>query len=345
MPYIYLTAMSGQSSTMKKNNLLDKFYTKAEVAERLMEQVDNHINFNNDEWFVEPSAGNGIWIDSYKSLYEDMVIENNIIGYDLKPDREDIIQQDFLTLNLQRQFQDTKIHFIGNPPFGRSSKLCRAFIKSMCNYPNTQSISLILPISYCKPFNQETSFSENFHLIYEEILEKNAFTNEVCNKKKFNVNAVFQIWIRKDTERISRKNYGDNKLDIPLLSFAFMNKEKESMDKASFAVCFKGNSAGKIVKLTDSNAKGPIIKSPSYHFVALSRKIKNIVSVNDFMNVYKAIAFKNFVFYDVGSRSVNLKEFNNELRKCVFFILTMSKYLKLNSILEKFDRLKKNKKK
>ena len=329
--------MSGRNSAMKKNNLLDKFYTKAEVAERLMEQVDNHINFNSEEWFIEPSAGNGIWIDSYKSLYEDMVIEKNIIGYDLKPDREDIIQQDFLTLNLQRQFQDTKIHFIGNPPFGRSSKLCRAFIKNMCNYPNTQSISLILPISYCKPFNQDTSFNEYFHLIYEEILEKNAFTNEVCNKKTFNVNAVFQIWIRKDTKRISTKHYGENNLHIPLYSFAYMNKQ--SIDKADFAVCFKGNSASKIAKLTDSNAKGPIINSPSYHFIALSKKVKTIVSVNDFMNVYKAIAFKNFVFYDVGSRSVNMSEYNNELTKCVFFMLTMSKYLKFNSILEKFDRL------
>lgn len=329
--------MSGQSSAMKKNNLLDKFYTKTEIAERLMEQVDKYVNFNNDEWFVEPSAGNGIWIDSYKSLYEDMVIENNIIGYDLKPDREDIIQQDFLTLNLQRQFQDTKIHFIGNPPFGRSSKLCRAFIKNMCNYPNTQSISLILPISYCKPFNQETSFSKNFHLIYEEVLEKNAFTNEVCNKINFNVNAVFQIWIRKDTPRISRKHFGENKLDIPLFSFAYCNKQE--MQRADFAVCFKGNSAGKIAKLTDSNGLGPIIKSPSYHFVALSKKIKNIISVKDFMNVYKVIAFKNFVFYDVGSRSVNKKEYNNEFTKCIFFSMIMSKYLKLNSILEKFDRL------
>ena len=33
------------------------------------------------------------------------------------------------------------------------------------------------------------------------------------------------------------------------------------------------------------------------------------------------------------------KEYHNELTKCVFFILTMSKYLKLNSILEKFDRI------
>ena len=324
--------MSSQSSAMKKNNLLDKFYTNVEVAERLMEQVDNHINFNNDEWFVEPSAGNGIWIDSYKSLYEDMVIENNIIGYDLKPDRADIIEQDFLTLNLQRQFQDTNIHFIGNPPFGRSSKLCRAFIKSMCNYPNTQSISLILPISYCKPFNQDTSFSKNFHLVYEEILEKNAFTNEVCNKKKFNVNAVFQIWIRKDTERISRKHFGEN-----TIQYKGFNYKKHT--EADFAVCYKGNSAGKIAKLTDTNGAGLIIQSPSYHFIQLEDKVKKIISVKDFMNVYKVIAFKNFVFYDVGSRSVNRKEYNNELTKCVFFSMIMSKYLKLNSILEKFDRL------
>ena len=324
--------MSGQSSAMKKNNLLDKFYTKAEVAERLMEQVDEYVNFNNDEWFVEPSAGNGIWIDSYKSLYEDMVIENNIIGYDLKPDREDIIQQDFLTLNLQRQFQDTNINFIGNPPFGRSSKLCRAFIKNMCDYPNTQSISLILPISYCKPFNQDTSFSKNFHLVYEEVLEKNAFTNEVCNKKKFNVNAVFQIWIRKDTKRISTKHYGENRI-----KYKGFNYKKHT--EADFAVCFKGNSASKIAKLTDSNAVGPIIKSPSYHFIQLEDKVKKIINVNDFMNVYKAIAFKNFVFYDVGSRSVNKKEYDNELTKCVFFSMIMSKYLKLNSILEKFDRI------
>ena len=101
--------MSGQSSAMKKNNLLDKFYTKTEIAERLMEQVDKYVNFNNDEWFVEPSAGNGIWIDSYKSLYEDMVIENNIIGYDLKPDREDIIHSETIFNTCYNKFNSIMV--------------------------------------------------------------------------------------------------------------------------------------------------------------------------------------------------------------------------------------------
>lgn len=316
--------MSSKQEQAKKNNILDKFYTRPQVAEKCVDQIDNHIEFNKGEIIIEPSAGNGIFIDSLNDYFSPQLI----IGYDIKPDREDIKQQDFLKLDLKKTFKDTPLHFVGNPPFGRSSKLCRLFIKNMCSNPNTKSISLILPISYHKNFNQRTSFNKKFHLVYEEILGKNSFTNEAIDKKVFNVAAVFQIWERREENRID---------PAKILPKGFTYEK--NYETADFAICHKGNAASNIVDLYDSNNVGPIIESPSYTFIRLTQSTKNIINVKNFMNTFQKIGFKNFKFYDMGSHSVNKQEMAYELNKCILFVNVMCKYFKFKSILEKFDNM------
>ena len=74
--------------------------------------------------FIElKEAGNGSFIDGIKS------ISSHYIFYDLEPEHDEIIQQDYLICNEYNKKINEKIHVIGNPPFGRQSSIAIKFIK------------------------------------------------------------------------------------------------------------------------------------------------------------------------------------------------------------------------
>jgi hypothetical protein len=100
------------------------------------------------------TKGNGSFIKGIKS------ITNNFKFYDLEPDNEEIIKQDYLLYdydNIKKIY--SKIHIIGNPPFGRQSSLAIKFIKKSCEFCDT--ISFILPLNFIfvgKTKNPDISF-------------------------------------------------------------------------------------------------------------------------------------------------------------------------------------------
>ena len=75
--------------TTKSNgqkDILDKFYTNADIAKQCINFIDN---FSTYDCIIEPSAGNG----SFSSQI------NNCKAYDLAPEAENIIQADWLSLD------------------------------------------------------------------------------------------------------------------------------------------------------------------------------------------------------------------------------------------------------
>jgi len=93
-------------------NTIDKYYTKDIVVELCLNIVKKYIQINPDELIIEPSAGNGSFITGIKS------ITSNFKFYDLEPNNDEIIKQDYLLYDYEEPF--SKIHIIGNPPFGSS---------------------------------------------------------------------------------------------------------------------------------------------------------------------------------------------------------------------------------
>lgn len=82
---------------------LDKFYTPIETAQNCISLIPNISQY---DLIVEPSAGCGNFSNQL-----------NCIAYDLEPASENIIQQDWLTLNkLPVLFSHCLV--VGNPPFG-----------------------------------------------------------------------------------------------------------------------------------------------------------------------------------------------------------------------------------
>ena len=172
-------------------NTIDKYYTKEIVVELCLELVKKYIQIDQDDLIIEPSAGNGSFITGIKSL------TNNFKFYDLEPDNEEIIKQDYLLYDYENiKKRCSKIHVIGNPPFGRQSSLAIKFIKKSCEF--CDSISFILPKSFKKD-SLKKSFPLNYHHIFEIDLPDKSF---LVDGKEHNVETVFQIWEKKDVRRI-----------------------------------------------------------------------------------------------------------------------------------------------
>ncbi|HHX63158.1 MAG TPA: hypothetical protein GX707_20970 [Epulopiscium sp.] len=115
---------------MSTNIDLDKFYTPVETAKKCINLF--YETFPNTTEIIEPSAGAGVF-----SLQID-----ECIAYDIEPEHESIIQQDFLELDIPYKKGRA---FIGNPPFGNRNNLSRSFYKQACKMGDM--IGFILPIS------------------------------------------------------------------------------------------------------------------------------------------------------------------------------------------------------
>ncbi len=158
-----------------RKDILDKFYTKPEVARRLVENID----FTPYSLIIEPSAGNGSFIDA---------IPRNVLAFDIAPARDDIIKQDFFTF--ETDTPSNKIIVIGNPPFGKQNNLALRFINFASAIADT--VAFILPLSFNKVSIQNKVCLE-MNLYSTQEIEKGAFLFE---GEEYDVPTVFQIWKR-----------------------------------------------------------------------------------------------------------------------------------------------------
>ena len=125
-----------------KRDCIDKYYTNDEIVELCIYNIKKYLTIDDNDLIIEPSAGNGSFINHIKSLTD------NYKFYDIEPENDEIIKQDYLILDINEFKKFNKIHIIGNPPFGRQSSLAIKFIKKSCEF--CYSISFILPRSFKK---------------------------------------------------------------------------------------------------------------------------------------------------------------------------------------------------
>lgn len=133
--------MGPKQTTGLNRTTTDKYYTKPIVVELCLQYIKTYLQITPDDLIIEPSAGNGSFTPAIKS------ITNNYKFYDLEPENDEIIKQDYL-LYEHNQATFKKTHIIGNPPFGRQSSSAIKFIKKSCEF--CDSISFVLPKSFKK---------------------------------------------------------------------------------------------------------------------------------------------------------------------------------------------------
>lgn len=263
-----------------RKNMKDQFYTNKNVSKKCVEEIINMFPFTSDYLWIEPSAGDGSFLNNVPDKIEK-------IGMDLEPHGENIQKQDYLLWNPP---SDKNIVIFGNPPFGRQSSLAKSFISKSCEFANI--IAFILPRSFTKP-SMFNAFDLKFHLVYSVDLEKNSF---VINGSKYDVPCVFQIWKKMNIDRIIEKKIIPN-------GFRYI-KSNENYDIAFRRV---GGLAGKCYK-----NNGLKFSIQSHYFIKLDDNfIKNIETIIEKIN--------NHIFPSntTGPRSLSKSEVNTVVNSII----------------------------
>jgi hypothetical protein len=274
-------------NTGLKRDPIDKFYTNPSVATECIADITQHLHIDAEkDIIIEPSAGNGSFIAEIKKIC------NNTLFYDIAPESEAIVKQDYMQLDLREiEMPDlhTKIHIIGNPPFGRQSTLAIQFIKKSATVAD--SISFILPKSFKKD-SMIRHFPKNFHLIFQKDIATNSFLR---NNVITDVPCVLQIWEKKDFSRIISEKLETNP-DI----YQFV-KFDESHDISFRRV---GVNAGVIDDVNLSK------KSPQSHYFI---KFAPTVNKKDMIVMLRSITYVSD--NTVGPKSISKQEIIKEFNK------------------------------
>ena len=169
-----------------------------------MNKTKKIIGADNITEYLEPSAGAGVFLNYLDKPY---------LAYDIKPDDERIVKQDYLLLDLP--YKKGRC-IIGNPPYGNRNVLSVQFYKKsiqLCDY-----ISFILPISQ---LNNNQQMYE-FDLIYSEDLGVKQYSNR-------NVHCCFNIYSRPKNGLNKKKNNYKLK-DVKIIEVRQGNKKVDDYD-------------------------------------------------------------------------------------------------------------------
>jgi hypothetical protein len=256
-------------------NTDDKYYTNTKVVQFCVDLIKKYVIINQNDLIIEPSAGNGSFIPSIKML------SNNCKFYDINPANKEIIEMNFLELEINK---NDNIHIIGNPPFGRQASLAIKFIKKCCSFAKT--ISFILPKSFKKESMQKY-FHLKYHLIYQTDLPDKSF---LVNNIEYDVPCVFQIWELKDKERMVEDKLKPN-------NFQFVEKQIADISFRRIGVY-----AGKIMIDIDKSIQ-------SHYFI----KFTNNKKINENIEKLKSIKFD--FNNTVGPKSISKQELIKEFNK------------------------------
>jgi len=241
---------------------LDKYYTSKELAKYCIEKTYEIIGEENISEVIEPSAGNGSFSLQIPSL---------CWSYDIEPEHESIVKQDFLTLDIN--YLRGRL-VIGNPPYGRGNSLSMAFYKKCVKIADY--IAFILPISQ---FNNNVQLYD-FDLIYSEDLGKQIYSDK-------ELHCCFNIYRRPANGELNPKpNY---KLkDVEIVEYRRDGRDKKIPDNYDYAMGgFGAGCVGKPIEKVGQYAH-------EYYFYIKNPKLKTdilkILKSTDWKSLSKGIA-------------------------------------------------------
>lgn len=107
---------------------LEQFYTPQATADWVIKVIRDQPWWIDIVECIEPTAGTGVFLNALKPFEHYMTVHS----FDLEPKHPDVILQDALTVDVKNlllhptkgvQIPRDHVLLIGNPPFGRQSKL------------------------------------------------------------------------------------------------------------------------------------------------------------------------------------------------------------------------------
>lgn len=251
----------------------DKYYTPKDLAKYCIDKTFEIIGEENITDIIEPSAGNGSFSNQL-----------NCIAYDILPENDRIIKQDFLTLDLD--YKKGRL-IIGNPPYGRYLNLAQKFYKKSIQLGDY--ISFILPISQLN--NTKTLYE--FDLIYSEDLGKRKYSEHelhcclnIFKRNPNGLNKRRKILKLKDVTIVRKdacKNYSDVEYDLRICRWGCGSMGKILNEDEHFAGEYKikihnkklKDEIKKVLMEVDWKERIKAIASPAihqYHIIELLKE-------------------------------------------------------------------------
>lgn len=199
---------------------LDKYYSSNDLSQRCIDIARRVLKGKKISEVIDPSAGNGSFSSKIK----------NCIAYDIEPEGDGIIKQDFLTLNLP--YREGRL-FITNPPFGVRMLLVKKFFKKCVSAGDY--IGFVLPISQ---LNNEYSMMYEFDLIHSEDLGEQDYSGR-------KIHCCFNVYQRPESGILNSMPVAELQ-DVEILREH--SKGFHECKDFDLRMCYWGNaSAGKIL--------------------------------------------------------------------------------------------------
>lgn len=166
----------------------DQFFTPTNTVEycfnKFKEILKKYNDIDNHYTYIEPSAGNGKFLDILPS--------DRKIGVDIEPRKEGIIKADYL--NWKPKEKGPYV-VIGNPPFGLRGQLALKFINH--SYQFADYVCFILPQLFeSDGKGVPRKRVQGFQLIHSEKLNTDF---EDPMGKQIKVECIFQVWSKYHT--------------------------------------------------------------------------------------------------------------------------------------------------
>ena len=197
--------VNGKKMKINSKNILDQYFTKQEIAKKLIEKTKKVIlKYEKDlqefNW-IEPSAGNGVFYN--------LLPKEKRIGIDIKPQLTNILEKDFLKYKIDKNKRNI---VIGNPPFGHRGVIALNFIN---HSKDAEYVCFILPMFFKSQGKGSIKYRVKHHnLLHSEELPKNSFYTP-NNNKDIDVRCVFQIWSKNHKNDTAEFSWYNNRKNEP----------------------------------------------------------------------------------------------------------------------------------
>ncbi len=183
----------------------DQVFTKQKTANycwEIFNQVAKKNNFDmKNRIFVEPSAGEGCFIDLFPN-------EEQKLAFDIDPRREDVIKQDFLEWSPKTA---KNIAVVGNPPFGVRGAIALAFINRAAHFADL--VSFILPMTFASDGKGGAlTRVRGLTLLHSEELPANSFYQPDGAER--DINTLWQVWGKGVNKKIVEEKTCNNYIEI-----------------------------------------------------------------------------------------------------------------------------------
>jgi len=249
--------------------MTDEFYTK--YPERLLPYIVKYITPDDD--LVEPSCGDGAFLNLL-----DFTVCYDIVNK-LSEDNSNV-----MSIFEQRNFLEVDdlpedLVYVGNPPFGKNSKLAIDFCRHCCEL-KAKYIMFILPIVFKQQKYQNKAFDTRYHL-----LEQVHYNEFVKDGKTIVVECVFQVWKRDDIRsRQSTTTTTSSLSSTKPLYFTYIAKRLVGTlnphDERVFSIRRVGSATPELTK--------GIHTSLEDHYVI---KLNDNIDINQFITTYNNFKF------------------------------------------------------